>query len=53
MDDLEKTIGILFYVTLSFGHNFKAIGEFKLKLQSGNAQFGPKWAIFALCDLKI
>ena len=41
-----KTIGILFYVTLSFMHHFKAIGEFKLKLQSGNAQFGPKWAIF-------
>ena len=49
-----KIIGILFYVTLSFVHHFKAIGEFKLKLQSGNAQFGPKWAIFfAPCDLKI
>ena len=41
-----KTKGILFYVTLSFVHHFKAIGEFKLKLQSGNAQFGPNWAIF-------
>ena len=41
-----KTIGILFYVTLSFVHHFEAIGEFKLKLQSGNAQFGPKWAFF-------
>ena len=41
-----KTIGILFYVTVSFVHHFKAIGEFKLKLQSGNAQFRPKWAIF-------
>ena len=41
-----KTIRILFYVTLSFVHHFKAIGEFKLKLQSRNAQFGPKWAIF-------
>ena len=41
-----KPIRILFYVTLSFLHNFKAIGEFKLKLQSWNAQFGPKWAIF-------
>ena len=48
-----KTIGILFYVTLSFVHHFKAIDEFKLKLQSGNAQFGRKWAIFALYDLKI
>ena len=42
-----KTIGILFYVTLSFVYHFKSIGEFKLKLQSGNAQFGPKWAIFS------
>ena len=41
-----KTIGILFYVTLSFVHHFKAIGEFKLKLQFGNTQFEPKWAIF-------
>ena len=40
-----KTIGILIYVTLSFVHHFKAIGEFKLKLQSGNAQFGSKSAI--------
>ena len=42
-----KTIGILFYVTLSFVHHFTTIGQFKLKLQSGNAQFGPKWAIFS------
>ena len=48
-----KTIGILFYVTLSFVHYFKAIVELKLKLQSGNANFGPKWAIFCPCDLKI
>ena len=41
-----KIIGILFYVTLSFVHYFKAMGELKLKLQSGNAHFGPKWAIF-------
>ena len=41
-----KTIGILFWVTLSFVHHFKAISKFKLKLQSGNAQFGPTWAIF-------
>ena len=27
-------------------HHFVAIGEFKLKLQSGNTQFGSKWAIF-------
>ena len=41
-----KTIGYLFYTTSSFVHHFKAMHEFKLKLQSGNAQFGSKWAIF-------
>ena len=35
-----KTIGHLFYTTLSFLHHFVAIGEFKLELQSGNAQSG-------------
>ena len=32
-----KTIGHLFYATSSFVHNFAAIGQFKLKLESGNA----------------
>ena len=41
-----KTIGHLFYTTRSFVHHFKSIGEFKLELQSGNAQFGSKSAIF-------
>ena len=41
-----KTIGHLFYATSSFVHHFKAICEFKLELQSGNAQFGSKLAIF-------
>ena len=41
-----KTIGHLFYDTLSFVHHFNAIGKFKLKLQSGNAQFGSKSMIF-------
>ena len=41
-----KTIGHLFYTTSSFVHHFKSIGEFKLKLQSGNAQFRSKSAIF-------
>ena len=41
-----KIRGYLFYATLSFVHHFKAIGEFKLKLQSGNAQFGSKLVIF-------
>ena len=41
-----KTIGHLFYATSSFVHHFVAIGEFKLKLQSGNAQFGSKSTLF-------
>ena len=40
-----KTIGHL-YVTSSFMHHFITIGEFKLKSQSGNAQFGSKSTIF-------
>ena len=44
-----KRIAHLFYATLSFVHHFKAIGEFKLVLQSGNAQFGSKSAI--LCPM--
>ena len=35
-----KTIGHLFYATFSFLHNFIAIWEFKLELQSGNTKFG-------------
>ena len=41
-----KTIGHLFYATSSFVHHFVAIGEFKLELQSGNAQFGSNLTIF-------
>ena len=41
-----KTKGHLYYVASSFVHHFIAIGEFKLKLQSGNAQFGWKLAIY-------
>ena len=41
-----KTIGHLFYTTSSFVHHFKAMDEFKLELQSGNAQFRSKSAIF-------
>ena len=43
---LWKTIGHLFYTTSSIVHHIKAFGEFKLELQSGNAQFGWKSAIF-------
>ena len=35
-DDLEKQ---LLYATSHFAHHFIAIDEFKLELQSGNAQF--------------
>ena len=41
-----KTIGHLFYATSSFVQHFIAIGEFKLELQSGNAQFGSNSTIF-------
>ena len=41
-----KTIGHLFYATSSLVHHFIAIGEFKLELQSGNAQSGSKSTIF-------
>ena len=41
-----KTIGHLFYSTSSFVHHFVAIGEFKLELQSGKAQFGSNLTTF-------
>ena len=41
-----KTIGHLFDPSSSFVHHFGAIGEFKLELQSGNAQFGSNSMIF-------
>ena len=41
-----KTTGHLFYTASNLVHHFVAIGEFKLKLQSGNAQFGSKSTIF-------
>ena len=41
----QKTIGHL-YARTSFVHHFKSIGEFKKELQSQNAQFGSKFAIF-------
>ena len=48
-----KTIGHLFYATSSFVKHFVAIGEFRLELQSGNAQSGSKSTIFEPCDLEI
>ena len=41
-----KTIGHLFYATSSFVQHFVPIGEFKLELQSGNAQSGSNLTIF-------
>ena len=41
-----KTIGRLFFATSSFVHHFVAIGEFKLELQSRNAQSGSNLMIF-------
>ena len=48
-----KTIGHLFYATSSFVQHFIVIGEFKLELQSGNAQSGSNSIIFRPCDLEI
>ena len=49
-----KTIKHLFNAASSFVHHFVAIGEFKLELQSGNAQSGSKSTIFFNpCDLAI
>ena len=49
----SKIIGYLFYAASSFVHNFKAISELKLELQSGNAQFRSKSMFFVLCDHEI
>ena len=42
----QKIIGHLLHITSSFVHHLKSLSEFKLELQSGNAQFGSKSAIF-------
>ena len=41
-----KKIGHLSFAVSSFMQHFIAIGEFKLELQSGNAQFGSHSTIF-------
>ena len=46
MDDLGTTIGHLSFAVSSFVQHFIAIGELKLELQSGNAQFGSNLTIF-------
>ena len=48
-----KTIGHFFYAAASFVHHFIAICEFKLELQSGNAEFGSKSIFCWPCDLEI
>ena len=53
MDDLEKSIGHLFYSTSSSVHHFVDIGDFKLEIQSGNAQSGSNSTILEPCDLEI
>ena len=46
---LRKTIHHLSYATSSHVYHFIAISEFKLKLQSENAQVGSKSVIFLSC----
>ena len=41
-----KTIGHLFYVASRLVHHFTTISEFKLELQSGNAQSGSNSTVF-------
>ena len=48
---LWKTIGHLFDIMFSYVYHFKAIGEFELELQYGNAQYGSKSV--SPCDLEI
>ena len=46
-------MGHLFYATSSFVYHFIAIGEFKLELQSGNANLGQIRRFLKPCDLEI
>ena len=48
----RKIISHLFYTMLSFVHRSKAMGEFKLELQSRNIQFGSKGQLFVPRDLE-
>ena len=36
---------LLYYIKLEFAYHFRSIRKFKLKIQSGNGQFGSKWTI--------
>ena len=46
-----KTIEHLFYATSSFMHHFVAIGDFKLELQSGNANLGQNRWFLEPCEI--
>ena len=48
-----EAIGHLSYASLSIVHHSVAILEFKLELQSGNAQSGSKLEILSRVTLKI
>ena len=48
-----KKIGHLSFAVSSFVQYFIAIGEFKLELQSGNANAGQIWRFLEPCDLAI
>ena len=43
-----KIIGYLFYATSSFVHRLIAMGQFKLKLQSGSTQTGAKFVLVSV-----
>ena len=43
---LWKSKGLYFYAASGFVHHFITTSEFRLELQSGNAKFGTKSAIF-------
>ena len=47
-----QTIGHLFYVTSSFGNDFKAIGEFKLEWQSETLNYTQNQRYLSLVTLK-
>ena len=49
----RKTTGYLFYAMSSFVIYFKATSEFKLELQSGNAESGSNRQNFAPCEHEI
>ena len=49
----RKTIGNPFYPPSSFAYYFVSICEFKLKLQSGNADSGQNNRFSGPCDLEI